>query len=136
MLRIQSPQYSSDFNTLADRETYSSQANHRLSTSFLTRSFNCMTKSPLGSFFTPTTPALSAFYTTRYSIVLFIVVYIAFRSIGSITHTLTYCKRLSSSVGSGGRLATLAHEGLFEVFEGVAVVIAIEEALPSFRIAL
>jgi hypothetical protein len=95
-----------------------------------------MTKSPLGSFFTLTTPTLSAFHTTRYSIALFAIVYIAFRSIGSITYTFTYCKRLLSLVGSRGRLAILAHKGLFEVVEAVGVVIAIEDAFPSFRTAL
>jgi hypothetical protein len=67
---------------------------------------------------------------------LFGVVHIAFRSAGSVTRTLTCRKRLSSSVGGGGRLATLAQEGLFSVFEGVGVAIAVEEALPSFRTAL
>jgi len=95
-----------------------------------------MTKSLLGSFFTPTTPTLSAFRTTRCSITLFTVVYSAFRSIWFVTRTFTYRRRLSSSVSSGGRLATLAHEGLLNVFEGIGVVIAIEEALPSFRTAL
>jgi hypothetical protein len=74
--------------------------------------------------------------TTHYSIALFAIVHIAFRSIGSITCTFTCRKRLSSSVGGGGRLATLAHEGLFEVVEAVGVVIAIEDAFPSFRTAL
>ena len=95
-----------------------------------------MTKSLLGSFFTPTTPALSAFYTTRCSIVLFAVAHSAFRSVWFVTRTFTCRKRLSSLVGGGGRLATLAHEGLLGVFEGVGVVIAVEEALPSFRTAL
>ena len=79
---------------------------------------------------------MSAFRTTRYSIALFAIVHIAFRSIGSITRTFTYRKVLSSLVGGGGRLATLAYEGLFGVFEGMGVAIAIEEALPSFRTTL
>jgi hypothetical protein len=79
---------------------------------------------------------LSAFCTTCCSIVLFAVVYIVFCSAGSVTCTLTCHKRLLSSVGSGGRLATLAQESLFSVFERVEVAIAVEEVLHSFQTAL
>jgi hypothetical protein len=95
-----------------------------------------MTKSLLRSFFTSTTPALSAFHTTHCSIVLFAVVYSAFCSAGSVTYTLICCKRLLSSVGGRGRLATLAYESLFGVFERVGVAIAVEEVFPSFCTAL
>ena len=75
---------------------------------------------------------LFAFCTTCCSITLFAVVYIAFCSAGFITYTLTCRKRLLSLVSSKGRLATLAQEGLFGVFKGVRVIIAVEETLLSF----
>jgi hypothetical protein len=61
---------------------------------------------------------------------------VLFALCGFITYTFTCRKRLSSSVGSRGRLATLARNGIFSVFEGAVVVIAVEEALPSFQTAL
>jgi hypothetical protein len=95
-----------------------------------------MTKSPLGSFFRPTTPALSVFFTTCCSIVAFALVQTCLRSAGSATRTLTCRSVASSSVGRGGPLAIAAYVGLFEVVEVVGGVVAVEEALPSFRTAL
>lgn len=119
-----------------DGATCSSYVERRARTSFPACSFSCMIKSPLGSFFMPTTPALSVFFTTRCSIAAFAVVQISLRSIGSATRTLT-CRRVASSSVGGRWLAILtAHVGLFEVVEFVGGVVAVEEALPSLRTAL
>ena len=82
----------------------------------------------------PTTPALSVFFTTCCSIAAFAVVQIFLRSTGSVTRTFICRSVASSSVGGGGRLASLcAHVGLFEVAEVVGGgVVAAEETLPSF----
>jgi hypothetical protein len=119
------------------RATWSSYAGRRASTSFPACSFNCMTKSLPGSFFIPTTPALSVFFTTRCSIAAFAVVQIFLRSVGFANRTLTCRSVALSLVGGGGWLAILAaHVGLFEVVEVVGGVVAAEEALPSLRTAL
>jgi hypothetical protein len=60
----------------------------------------------------PTTPALSIFFATRCSIAVFAVAQTSLRSIGSVTSTFICRIVASSSVGGGGRLASLCALGL------------------------
>jgi hypothetical protein len=60
----------------------------------------------------PTTPALSVFFTTRWGIVVFAVAQTSLRSIRSMTGTFICRSVASSSVGGGGRLASLCTFGL------------------------